>query len=250
MEPAYESFIPEGISCGQVVLTVDEYEVIRLVDLEKLTHGQCAGRMDISRTTVTEIYETAREKIADSIVHGKALLIAGGNYRLCDGSAFRYCQRACRKADGSVRKQAVTEKGENKMRIAVTYENGLIFQHFGHTEQFKLYDIEDGRIVEEKVVDTNGQGHGALADFLSQAGADALICGGIGGGAKMALADAGIQLLGGVSGDADGAVKAYLAGNLEFNPDVHCNHHDHDHGHSCGGHHCGEDKHSCSGHKA
>lgn len=249
MEPAYESFIPEGIPCGeQVILTVDEYEVIRLVDLEKLTHEQCAVQMEISRTTVTEIYQAAREKIADSIVHGKALLIAGGNYRFCDGSAFRYCHRACRKAKGAVPEQGAEKKGENTMRIAVTYENGSIFQHFGHTEQFKLYDIEDGKIVEEKVVDTNGQGHGALSGFLSQAGVDALICGGIGGGAKMALAEAGIQLLGGVSGDADGAVKAYLAGNLEFNPDVHCSHHNH--GHSCGEHHCGENKHGCGGHGA
>ena len=247
MEPAYESFIPEGISCGQVVLTVDEYEVIRLVDLEKLTHGQCAGRMDISRTTVTEIYETAREKIADSIVHGKALLIAGGNYRLCDGSAFRYCQRACRKADGSVRKQAVTEKGENKMRIAVTYENGLIFQHFGHTEQFKLYDIQETQIVKEQIIDASGSGHGALAGFLTENGVDTLICGGIGGGAQMALSEAGIQLYGGVSGSADEAVKALLDGSLAYNPNVQCSHHEHEHGGNCAGHSCGADKHGCPG---
>lgn len=78
-KPAYDSFIPEGISCGErVILTVDEYEVIRLIDLEKMTHEQCARQMDISRTTVTEFYEAAREKIADSIVHGKLLLISGG----------------------------------------------------------------------------------------------------------------------------------------------------------------------------
>lgn len=251
MEPAYERFIPEGISCGeQIVLAVDEYEVIRLVDLEKFTHEQCAAQMDISRTTVTEIYETAREKIADCIVHGKTLLIAGGNYRLCDGSANRYCHRACRKAEGAVPVRLAAKKGENNMRIAVTYENGSIFQHFGHTEQFKLYDIEDGKIVEEKVADTNGQGHGALAGFLAEAGVEILICGGIGGGAQAALAEAGIRLFGGVSGDADGAVKAYLAGNLAFNPNVQCSHHEHEQGHSCGSHHCGEDKHGCSGHGA
>ena len=250
MEPAYESFIPQGISCGeQIILTVDEYEVIRLVDLEKLTHEQCAKQMDISRTTVTEIYEAAREKIADSIVYGKTLLIAGGNYRLCDGSALRYCQKTCKKAEGTVPRQIVQRKGADNMRIAVTYENGSIFQHFGHTEQFKLYDVEDGKIVGEKIVDTNGQGHGALSGFLTEAGVDALICGGIGGGAQMALAEAGIQLFGGVSGSADDAIKAYIAGNLEFNPDVHCNHHGHDHGHSCGSHHCGEHKHGCAGHE-
>ena len=136
------------------------------------------------------------------------------------------------------------------MRIAVTYENGAIFQHFGHTEQFKLYDIEDGKITAEEIVDTNGQGHGALSGFLTEAGVEILICGGIGGGAQMALAEAGIKLYGGVSGMADDAVKAYLAGNLDFNPNVHCDHHSHDHGHSCGGHHCGENKQGCGGHGA
>ena len=131
------------------------------------------------------------------------------------------------------------------MKIAVTYYGGQIFQHFGHTEQFKIYDIADGAIVCSSVVDTNGSGHGALAGFLKDNGVDVLICGGIGGGARAALAQAGIKLLGGVSGDADSAVQGYLSGKLEYNPDVKCNHHDHGE-HSCG-HHDGEE-HSCGGH--
>ena len=95
------------------------------------------------------------------------------------------------------------------MRIAVTYENGEIFQHFGHTEQFKLYDVEDKKIVKEQVVDTMGSGHGALAGFLLENGVNALICGGIGGGAQNALAQAGIQLYGGVAGSADDAARAF-----------------------------------------
>ncbi len=132
------------------------------------------------------------------------------------------------------------------MRIAVTYENGQIFQHFGHTAQFKIYDVANDEIVRAEVVDTNGSGHGALAGFLMQLGVDALICGGIGGGAQMALAEVGIRLFGGVSGDADAAVNALIAGNLGYNPDVHCDHHDHEHGegeHSCGSHGCGN--HGC-----
>ena len=128
------------------------------------------------------------------------------------------------------------------MRIAVTYENGNIFQHFGHTEQFKLYDIEDGKVIKTELIDTNGSGHGALAGVLSAVKADVLICGGIGGGAHMALAENGIKLYGGVSGNADEAVNAFVAGNLAFNPDVHCEHHDHEHGgetHICGDHGCG-----------
>ena len=134
------------------------------------------------------------------------------------------------------------------MRIAVTYENGQISQHFGHTEQFKIYDIADGKITSSKVVDTEGSGHGALAGILSALEVDALICGGIGGGAQMALAAANIKLYGGVAGDADTAVAALLNGQLDFNPDVHCDHHDHEHGegHTCGDHGCGS--HSCGNH--
>ena len=122
---------------------------------------------------------------------------------------------------------------------------GNVFPHFGHTEQFKLYEVADGKVTDSKVVDTNGSGHGALAGLLSQLNVDMLICGGIGAGAQNALAEAGIRLYGGVSGSADDAVNALLAGTLAYNPDVHCNHHNHEH--NCEGHHCGEDKHGCSG---
>lgn len=98
------------------------------------------------------------------------------------------------------------------MKIAVTYEDGQIFQHFGHTAQFKVYEAQDGKILSSQIVDTNGSGHGALAGFLAAQGVDTLICGGIGGGAQMALAEANIRLLGGVQGDADAAVEAFLSG--------------------------------------
>ena len=130
------------------------------------------------------------------------------------------------------------------MKIAVTYENGQVFQHFGHTQQFKIYEVAGDKITGTEVIDTNGNGHGALAGFLMQRGVDTLICGGIGGGAQMALAAAGIKLYGGVSGDADAAVNALLAGSLGYNPNVRCDHHDHgEGGHTCGDHGCGH--HSC-----
>lgn len=129
------------------------------------------------------------------------------------------------------------------MKIAVTYENGNIFQHFGHTQQFKVYDIEAGQIKNAQVIDTNGSGHGALAFLLAEQKVDTLICGGIGAGAQNALAEAGIKLYGGVTGSADEAVAALLAGTLDYNPDVHCSHHEHAHGE----HHCGEHKHGYGG---
>lgn len=130
------------------------------------------------------------------------------------------------------------------MKIAVTYENGLVFQHFGHTERFKIYEVSDGKVQSSEVVGTDGSGHGALAGFLKARGVEALICGGIGGGAQAALAQAGIRIYGGVSGGADEAVAAYLAGNLGYDPEVRCDHHDHEESHDCHGHgdcggHCG-----------
>jgi len=123
--------------------------------------------------------------------------------------------------------------------IAVTYQDGQVFQHFGHSESFKLYEVEDGALRSSRVVGAGGSGHGALAGFLKAQGAAALICGGIGGGARTALAEAGIQLYPGVSGEADQAVADLLAGRLRFDPDTVCEHHHHEEGHSCGEHSCG-----------
>lgn len=141
------------------------------------------------------------------------------------------------------------KSGGITMRIAVTYENGQVFQHFGHSKQFKFYDVTDGKVTAMQVADTMGSGHGALAGFLAANRVDTLICGGIGGGAQQALQQAGIQLYGGVSGDADEAVAALLTGHLSFNPNVRCSHHDHEHGsegHTCGEHGCGS--HNCGNH--
>lgn len=129
------------------------------------------------------------------------------------------------------------------MRIAVPYEDGQVFQHFGHTRQMKLYDAEKGQVVREEVADTAGSGHGALAGFLTGLKVDTLICGGIGAGAQEALAQAGIRLYGGVTGGADEAVRALLAGTLDYSAEVRCSRHDH-HGERG---HCGEDHHGCAG---
>ena len=115
------------------------------------------------------------------------------------------------------------------MKIAVTYENGEIFGHFGRTKQFKVYETENGKILSSKVVDTNGSGHGALAGMLSALGVDVLICGGIGGGAQMTLSQAELKLFGGVQGNADKAVEAFLENALEYVPNAKCDHHDHEH---------------------
>ena len=237
--PVYRSFSPDDVTAVESIrMTVDEFEALRLLDGEGLTQEACAAKMHIARTTVTAIYDSARKKIADVLVHGKRLLVTGG----------------CCEFEPVEIHQEFMEKGSRTMRIAVTYENGEVFQHFGHSERFKLYDVEENRIIAERIVDTNGSGHGALVGFLQAEKVDALICGGIGMGAQTALSDAGIEFYAGVQGSADAAAKALAEGNLAYDPDARCDHHDHDHGddHDCGHHnehHSGECGHGhCAGH--
>nr|WP_297706422.1 FKBP-type peptidyl-prolyl cis-trans isomerase [uncultured Butyrivibrio sp.] len=128
------------------------------------------------------------------------------------------------------------------MRIAVTYENGNVFQHFGHTENFKIYNVEDGKVVSSEIIGSDGQGHGALAGLLGGKDIDVLICGGIGGGAQAALSENGIEICSGAAGDCDEVVESFLKGELE-SAGVNCDHHGE--GHTCGDH---EDGHSCGGH--
>ena len=132
------------------------------------------------------------------------------------------------------------------MKIAVPFENGQVFQHFGHTETFKLYEIENNDIVSGEIVPTNGSGHEALADFLANLSVNVLVCGGIGDGAQKALAAAGIEICSGAQGDADAAVKAYLKGEIE-SAGVNCDHHhEHDGDEGCGSH-CGGGCSGCGG---
>ena len=234
--PDFWSFIPEGAKTSETLtFTLDEFEVIRLIDYQKMTQEECAALMCVSRATIANIYENARFKIADAMINGKCLRITGGSYRI----------------DSIPASAEINEKGANIMRIAVTYENEMVGQHFGRTEHFKIYDIEDGAVKSSQVIDTNGTGHGALAGFLRAAEVEKLICGGIGPGARNALASVGIEILPGVMGFADEVLSDYLAGNLKYNPDVECHDHNHDHdhkhnheeGHDCHHGNCGE--HGC-----
>ncbi|MBP1556192.1 MAG: DUF134 domain-containing protein [Oscillospiraceae bacterium] len=210
----------------QIILSIDEYETIRMIDLEKKTQEECSVSMGVSRTTVTAIYDSARKKVARFLTEGKQLRISGGEYKLVTDY-----------------ETSVEEKGKNSMRIAVTYDNGMIGQHFGHTEEFKLYDVEDGAIVKEQTLSAGGRGHGMLAGVLKEAKTDLLICGGIGNGAKNALSEAGIELIPGTEGSADETVIAYLNGTLIYDLNSECHDHDHEEGHDCG------HDHGCEGNK-
>lgn len=237
----------QGERDGQIgiIMTIEEYECIRLIDYAGRNQEDCARQMGTSRATVQALYASARKKLARFLVEASALKISGGTFSLYPEGENRR---------GSL-KENRRQKGEIHMKIAVTYEDGQVFQHFGHTQQFKIYEVQEGKITASEVVGTDGFGHGALAGFLKERNVDVLICGGIGGGARNALAEAGIELYPGACGDADAQVASFLEGTLNYDPDTRCSHHEHHgeggcHGHheegGCHGHHGGED--NCRGH--
>ena len=139
------------------------------------------------------------------------------------------------------------------MKIAVTNDKGNVFQHLGKTENFKVYEVEDDKVVSSEVIGSNGTGHGALAGLLAEQGINVLICGGIGEGAQTALTEAGIEMVAGAQGNTDDVVEAYLKGEL-VSTGANCDHHHHEEGHSCGsheeGHSCGGSCGGCGGHKS
>ena len=222
--PEYVSFSPNGVGTPDerdVRLTLDELEAIRLIDLEGLGQQQAAERMGVARTTVAAVYARARHSIADALVNGRGISIGGGSVTLAPMAAHG--------------EPWPTKQKESMMRIAVTYENGNVFPHFGRTESFKLYDVEDGKVVSSEVVGTNGVSHGALAGLLAANGVDALICGGLGGGALAALQQAGVAVYGGAQGPVDDVVDAFLAGSLHQTASASCHAHDHEGGCGNGG---------------
>lgn len=198
--------------------------MLRILDYEGKSQQDAAASLGVSRATVAGIAAAAHRKVADALVNGKALEIACGAADFEGGPEVSW-----------------TRKDEGTIRIAATYSDRAIFPHFGRTEEFKLYDIENGEVKRSEVVGSNGVSHGALAGLLAQGGVDVLICGGIGAGALSVLAAQGIQVIPGVSGSADNAVKALLAGTLAASdtPACGCHHGDHEEGR------CGEGGHCC-----
>lgn len=198
--PEYRGFTPDGLASGEAIdMTVDELEVLRLCDLEGLNQEAVAKHMGIARATVAAICSRAHRKVANALVNGRALIIEGGNIAYSPITTTTAVWPA---------------KEIGTMRVATTYDNGNIFIHFGRSEQFKIYDIQDGKVLSEQVVGTGGTGHGALAGLLANGGVDTLICGGIGGGAINALAQAGITVYAGAQGSCDACVEALIAGTL------------------------------------
>ena len=233
-EPDYTYFSASEKSSEEVELTLDEYECIRLIDEENLSQDECARSMGVARTTVQAMYDHARKVIAKLIIKGYNLKISGGNCVFLDQSSYE------------------SNKENKQMKVAVTYENGMVFQHFGHTETMQIFTVEDDKILNVELVSTEGSGHAAIATFLKDHDVDAVICGGIGGGAIQALNDLGIKLYQGVNGKTEDAVNSLLKGQLisigfagnELEHEGHCCHHHDGDDHECC-HHDGDDHECC-----
>ena len=239
-------FSTEGAE-GAVSLTVEELESLRLCDLEGADQSAAAQSMGVSRGTLQRIVYSARRKVADALCSGKAIHIGGGNFSPAErgGCGISDTEANSETEDATMMKDGI---------IAVTMEDGQIFQHFGHTRWFELYEIKGGAVASHRTLDAEGSGHSALGGLLRANGVNLLICGGIGGGAKNVLAAAGIELISGVSGPVDEAVKLYLEGKLHDDPSAECHHHDHG-AHECGHHDgapqgecrgCGHEPHGCN----
>lgn len=262
--PLYARFAPQPDEAkAPVRMEIEDYECIRLMDYLGMTQEECAVQMGVARTTVQGIYTRARRRLAGALVEGRPLQIAGGNFELCPQQGHGCGQSRClpqpHTAGGAsmdVPPDLSATKGRILMRLAIPYDNGQVFQHFGRSEQFKIYDIQDGKVLNEQVVGTGGTGHGALAGLLANGGVDTLICGGIGGGAINALAQAGITVYAGAQGSCNACVEALIAGTLAQNGEATCGCHGHDHEHaqehgnscSCHGHHEHEGHEGCGCH--
>lgn len=245
--PAQDRFGPLGIDAEkahQISMTVDEYETIRLIDLDGLTQEECAAQMKVARSTVQGIYLEARRKVAHALVYGKLLSIAGGEYRLCDG-AEKTCGRGCHRAQHGMcwKKHRILlpfeeesanyvsdKKEEHNMKITVASEDGKVFGHFGHCKEFMIFSVEDQKIVGVETVANPGHKPGFLPNFLEERGTNVVIAGGMGAGATGHFKEKQIEIIVGASGDAREAVEAYLQGKLKSTGEV-CHHHDHEHHH-------------------
>ncbi len=225
--PAFRFFNPTSsdpaTEPGGIILLLEEWEALRLVDYANFEQTQAALSMGISRQSVQMLLSSARSKLARAVVEGLPLRIEG------DPNAIGNNMISLQKRNSS-------------MKIAVTTQHTQVFPHFGRTPEFYIANAEDGKIVEESIVPAPAEGHGALVGFLISQGIDTLICGGVGGGAVNSLRAAGIQIYAGAEGPVKDQVLSLLSGQLPPQGDANCDHHgehDHDHQHDHGGNGCG-----------
>ena len=223
--PRSRCFAPiEPISNGEVKLSLDELESVRLLDLVGMSQEATGEQMQIGRATVQRIYEDARRKIADALVNGKSLIIEGGNIAFCEDAQCAMCEIS-------------TYKGEDTMIIAIPVEGTEIFGHFGHAPQFRLVTVEKNEVLATEIIDAPPHQHGFLPGFLVEQGVDTVIANTLGQGAIDRFNRLGVAIFSGLSGNADEAVLKVIKGEVLPNAQACTHHHQEGMHHHHGEHH-------------
>ncbi|MEI6875810.1 MAG: DUF134 domain-containing protein [Spirochaetota bacterium] len=175
----------------QIVLGFDEAEAIRLADYEGLYQEAAARSMGVSRQTFGRIIESARHKVANALLHGKALRIEGGEI-------------------------TIQQEGETVMRIAVPAKDGMVDEHFGHAGEFLIFRVEGEHLISElSVFSPDGGGcKSGIASELARRGVTHMVAGRMGEGAARILGSNGIVVVRGASGDVEAAARAFASGTL------------------------------------
>ncbi|MBR5577774.1 MAG: DUF134 domain-containing protein [Lachnospiraceae bacterium] len=190
--PKTLTFLPVGNRSNKepVILTIDEYETLRLIDREGRSQEECSTSMKVARTTVQMIYASARKKVADAIVEGRSLEIEGGDYDLCNGEKS-YCSRQdCHKKMLYEQYQ----KPEGITRIALAVREGVMAEEVEKASQIKLIDMKANQISHSHLLDFGYENQESLADYLHILHVDELICNGIKEHDRNGLEEIGIHL--------------------------------------------------------
>lgn len=222
-------FVPEKIqSHEKIKLSLDEFDVIRKCDFERLSQENCASTMNISRTTVQRIYASARMKIAEALVRGIILEIEGGNVTYNSNNMFENTLN-------------INEKGEVNMKIAIGVDGEKVAGHFGQCNDFIIYEIIDNVKVSESRIHDDVHVHQERPQFLKDLGVDVLIMNTMGKGAYNRLIALNIKCVNAEDKNINEALEAYLNNTLNKELVGHecsgCGSHNHSHEHK--GHHHG-----------
>jgi len=199
-KPVCCRFIPEKIQNTEtMILTMDEFDVIRKCDYERLSQENCAQTMNVSRTTVQRIYASARQKIAEALILGKVLEVDGGIVSFNsedDSSNYK------------------NEKGEVSMKIAIGLDGEKVADHFGHCNDFRVYEIVDNKVINQEDIHDDVHVHQARPQFLKDLGVDVLIMNSMGKGAYNRLIALGIKTINAENKRVEEALNSYLSQEL------------------------------------
>lgn len=221
-----------------IIMSIDEYETIRLIDLEGLTQEECAQQMNIARTTVQRTYSDARKKIAQSLVKGKVLKIEGGDYKLCDGNGrfcgIGNCHRGGNKMDSeNMEKIEESQKERKTMKIVMPVdENNMetkVSVSFGRAPFFLVYDLEtkENTFIDNKAATSPGGAGIIAAQTVVDSKTEALLTPRCGQNAADVLKSGKVKLYKSIDGTVEENIKAFNDGKLDPLDEIHAGFHKH-----------------------